>query len=351
MSAPKTPLVQTLILAVLTLNLVGIVLLILQGRTRTQPAPATVEAPAEVIAETSFEVAPPAAKPAPAMVSRRTNAVLQPNPAGTAPGWNATMPLPPAFETEAAWHEPPAASAPRAQTFFLPGSLAGTPFAGSSAIAGQVWISGTLPPEVSMRATDPVCGQLNSNGVVTSRHFVVTDDGRLANVFVYIKEGLENARFAAPTNGPVLDNRNCQFEPYILGVQVGQPLALRNSDSTLHNVHFVPRLNRELNLGLPTLGQRVVRAFDKPEILLRVKCDVHPWMFAFVNVVPHPFHAVTEADGSFRFPPGLPPGVYTVAAVHPKAGELTQQISVGADEAGLIKFYYRYENPPQQAAR
>src|SRR5262249_32821388 len=204
------------------------------------------------------------------------------------------------------------------------GTTTGSNSKGATQIFGRVWISGTLPPEISLTATDPVCGRLQ-NGPVTSRHYVVTPDGRLADVFVYIKRGLEGYQFPVSTNVPVLDNIKCLFEPYVLGVQVGQKFAIKNSDPTLHNAHATARSNREFNVALAANGPPTTRSFATPEVLVRIKCNVHPWMFAYLGVVAHPFFAVTDKDGVFVLPPNLPSGTYTLAAYHPKAGEQTKE--------------------------
>jgi hypothetical protein len=188
--------------------------------------------------------------------------------------------------------------------------------------------------------TDPVCGRLQA-GRVTTRHYVVTPDGRLADVLVYIKRGLEGYQFPPSTNAPILDNTNCLFEPYVIGVQVGQKFAVKNSDPTLHNVHAQARLNREFNIALATSSRAMTRTFTAPEVLVRIQCDLHPWMFAYVGVVAHPFFAVTDKDGVFVLPSNLPPGTYTLAAYHPKAGEQTKDITVSAGEVKTVEFQYQ----------
>jgi plastocyanin len=210
--------------------------------------------------------------------------------------------------------------------------------AGGSQIFGHVSLFGAPPPELPIQL-DAVCGR-SQPSPLTTRHYVVNDEGRLANVFVYLKDGLQNLRFAVATNTPVLDNVGCLFEPYVLGVQVGQKFKIRNSDPTLHNAHATPRLNREFNSTLPSKGQMVERSFSVPEVLVRVRCDVHPWMFAYIGVVAHPFFAVTDDDGAFSFPPGIPPGRYSVAAVHPKAGEVLQQVTLSAVERKALEFTF-----------
>ena len=168
------------------------------------------------------------------------------------------------------------------------------------------------------------------------------DGGALANVFVYIKEGAKASE--ATGEGPVLDQVGCQYQPYVLGVQTGQKIKIRNSDATLHNVHATPKLNKEFNFAQVTKGQINERAFEKSEVMVRMKCDVHPWMFAYVGVVDHPYFAVTGADGSFKLS-GVPAGKYTVEAFHMKAGSATKEITVGADGNVTADFTFEYKAP------
>jgi hypothetical protein len=205
-------------------------------------------------------------------------------------------------------------------------------------VSGRILLSGTPPAEIPIMM-DATCGRLQS-GPVTTRHYVVNSEGALVNVFVYIKQGLERARFATPKDTPVIDNINCMFEPYVMGVQTGQKFLVRNDDSTLHNFHITARVNRERNIALAFKGQTSGIFLDKPEVLVRVKCDVHPWMFAYIGAVSHPFYAVSDTNGVFKLPPGLPEGNYTLAAYHQKAGELTKEITVRQGEKQHLDFQF-----------
>jgi len=210
---------------------------------------------------------------------------------------------------------------------------------GGASIVGRVTLRGTPPPETPI-TLDPMCARLNPAPIAT-RHYAVGTDGGLANVFVYIKAGVQPSK--APQVGkPLLDNVNCQFEPYVLGVRAGQPFQIRNSDSMLHNVHAMPKNagNREFNIGLPIAGMTQQKIFDKPEVLVQIKCDVHPWMFAYLGVVDHPWFAVTDSNGNFALPSGLPPGDYTIATVHRKLGEEEMQIPVTRNGPLPINFTF-----------
>jgi len=183
-------------------------------------------------------------------------------------------------------------------------------------ISGKVTLKGTPKPEVTIPLS-PECGKINPNPVST-RHYVVAKDGGLANVFVYIKD----AKKAAPAGeATVLDQVGCMYEPYVMGVVAGQKFKIRNSDPLMHNVHATPKNNtkEEFNFGQVVKGQVNEKSFSTPEVLVRMKCDVHAWMFAYVGVCDHPYFAVTDKDGNFKInTAGLPDGKYTVEAFHQK---------------------------------
>ena len=215
------------------------------------------------------------------------------------------------------------------------------PASQSGEIAGTVWLRGTPPPEVPIQM-DRDCARLQTNAP-TTRHFVVTPDGRLANVFVYVKSGLPRTRFEPPPEAAMLDARNCFFEPYVQGVMTGQKIRFRNSDPFMDNIHAIPSPgseNREFDIGLPIQGGVAERSFPRPEIFVKIKCDVHPWMFAYIAVVEHPYFTVTDKEGNFQLPFRLPHGTYTLAAKHLKAGELTQKISVRQDAQQQVSFVF-----------
>jgi len=195
-------------------------------------------------------------------------------------------------------------------------------------ISGKVTLKGTPPPEKTI-AFDDVCGKLHS-GEVTTRHYLVGKDGGLANVFVYLKAGPAGKTYTPPEDGPVLDQVNCLYEPYVMGVMTNQKFKIRNSDSFMHNVHAIPKVagNKEFNVGQPIKDQVSEKSFPSREVLVRFKCDVHAWMFAYVGVMDHPYFAVTDKEGTFKLPADLPAGTYTVTAFHLKAGEATQEVTV-----------------------
>lgn len=183
-------------------------------------------------------------------------------------------------------------------------------------ITGKVTLKGTPPAEIPIKF-DQTCGAFHSEPVTTHRYQVAADGG-LANVFVYISKGTEGKKFDALTTPVQLDQKNCMYQPYIIGVMVNQPIQIKNEDPVLHNVHALPKKNDEFNFAQPLQGQTDERKFSNPEVLIKVKCDVHDWMLAYVGVVDNPYFAITDKDGKFTIK-NVPAGDYTLTAYHLKA--------------------------------
>jgi hypothetical protein len=198
-------------------------------------------------------------------------------------------------------------------------------------ITGKITLKGTPKPELEIPLT-PSCGKLNPNKV-TTRHYVVGKDGGLANVFVYLKD----AKAAPATaDSPTLDQKGCMYDPYVLGVVTGQKFKIKNSDPELHNVHATPKVNKEFNFGQPIKDQVSERSFDQAEVLVRMKCDVHPWMFAYIGVVDHPYFAISDKDGNFKIS-GVPDGKYTIVAYHLKTHGANAGVTQMIDVKGSAK--------------
>jgi plastocyanin len=206
-------------------------------------------------------------------------------------------------------------------------------------VAGKVSFEGTAPAPAAVRMdSDPNCKPQGSGGVDES--VVVGTDGALQNVFVYVKDGLGNLRFPVPTTPAILDQRGCVYTPHVVGVQLGQPLEIVNSDPTLHNVHAIPAANQEFNTGQPIQGMKTAHTFSTKEVMVPFKCDVHGWMRAYVGVLDHPYFAVTGPDGTFSLA-GLPPGTYTVEAWHETLGTQTQTVTIGEKESKDVAFSFK----------
>ena len=168
---------------------------------------------------------------------------------------------------------------------------------------------------------------------------MVSGDGSLQNVFVYVKDGLGALKFPVPATPLVLDQKGCQYRPHVFGVQAGQPIEILNSDATLHNIHAWPQANQEFNVGQALQGMKDTHVFTTQEVMVPFRCDVHRWMNSFVGVVAHPFFAVTGADGAFQLK-GLPPGTYTLEAWHEKFGTKTASVTIGAKESKDVAFTF-----------
>lgn len=208
----------------------------------------------------------------------------------------------------------------------------------SGTIAGTVKFSKKAPPPVEIdMAQDPVCGLAPTN---MSEQFVA-HDGKLANVFVYIKSGLGNQQYVAPQKPAVLDQKGCRYVPHVIGVMVGQPVEFTNSDATMHNVHMMPQVggNQSVDISQPPKGGTTSRVFAKPELMIPVRCNNHPWMQAFINVSDNPFFAVTDENGHFEVK-GLPPGTYTLGFVHETLGEKDVTVMVTGKQTTTQNFEF-----------
>ena len=173
---------------------------------------------------------------------------------------------------------------------------------------------------------DPKCKVAHPDGI-TPDEVIVNSNGTLKNVFVYVKEGLAGKTFESPKTPVAFDQHGCQYNPKVFGIQVNQPLEILNSDDTLHNVHALPANSAQFNLGMPIKGMKMKKTFTKPEVMVKIKCEVHPWMRAYAGVVDNPFYGVTGDDGSVQLK-DLPAGEYTIETWHEKYGTKTQKVTV-----------------------
>lgn len=231
-------------------------------------------------------------------------------------------------------------TAPTAKTF--------TPSGNEGTITGSAAFTGTPPaPKKIDTSADAACTAKSPN--LTTEDIVVKD-GKLANVFVYVKEGttatgekIADLAFATPAEAGVLDQNGCHYRPHVLGLQTNQKIKITNSDPTQHNVHPTPKNNPEWNQTQANGAAPIERSFTRAEVLIPVKCNQHPWMKAYIGVLKHPFFAITAEDGSFTIK-GVPPGQYTVAAWHEKGGpsgtEKTMQVTVPAKGSAKADFSF-----------
>lgn len=203
-------------------------------------------------------------------------------------------------------------------------------FASAADITGKITLKGTPPAEkkITPLMADAQCSKLHTS-VPETRFYVVGPQAGLADVVVSL-DGITGKSTGASAKPEVLDQKGCEYIPSIFALQTGQKLNVKNSDPMMHNVHVTPdgkSGNEEKNLAQLAKGPDIVLSFPKAEEFLRFKCDVHPWMFAWVSVFDHPYFDVSEKDGTFKIA-NVPPGKYTLKANHRKAGVVTQEIEV-----------------------
>lgn len=226
--------------------------------------------------------------------------------------------------------EPP----PRAHNYFkIDPATAGN-------VQGSVRFEGKAPApkRISMDAEED-CEKLHTSPVF-DQQVVTGRKGHLANVFVYIKSGLEGKEFAPLKQAVILDQKGCQYIPRVIALQTGQTLTIRNSDPVSHNIHPMPRNNRDWNQQQPPQAADLQRRFARPEVMIPVKCNVHAWMKSYIGVLEHPYFAVTGQDGGFAFN-AIPPGAYILAAWHEVFGESTQTLTIRAGETAKPTFIFR----------
>jgi hypothetical protein len=199
----------------------------------------------------------------------------------------------------------------------------------TATVSGKITFEGTPPaPQRIQMNADPYCAQ-NATPETSTSEEVRVSDGGLENVIIYVRNAPAGS-FAAPAQPVVLDQKGCHYTPHVFTLMAGQPLQVRNSDMTLHNVHVWAMTNTPVNIGQAVQGMTNNIALDKAEMPVPIRCDVHRWMNSFAGVFTHPFHTVSGAGGAYSLK--LPPGSYEVVAWHEKYGEKTQMVQVGANE-------------------
>ncbi len=208
-------------------------------------------------------------------------------------------------------------------------------------ITGKVSFQGSKPKLARiMMDQDPVCVQKHGGQPVFAEDGMVNSNGTLPNVFVYVKSGAEKYTFATPGTPVELDQDGCMYKPHVLGVMVGQTLSILTKDATTHNIHPMPKDNREWNMSQAPNAAPLEQKFSRPEIMIPVKCNQHPWMRAYIGVTKNPFYAVTGSDGTFTIT-GLPPGDYTIEAWTATFGTQEQKVAVGPKESKALDFTFK----------
>ncbi len=206
-------------------------------------------------------------------------------------------------------------------------------------LTGTIKYEGDVPKfnEIKMDA-DPICVTHHTTPVYPQT-LVLGDGNTMANVFVYVKNGLAKKDYPAPSEPLVIDQKGCQYTPHVAGVMVGQTVKILNPDGTLHNVHALCKTNQEFNLAMPKFRAETTKVFDKEEFMFPIKCDVHPWMNGWISVMSHPFFSTTPTDGKFKIE-NLPAGTYEIEAWHEKLGTQKSSVTVTGDESKEINFTF-----------
>jgi plastocyanin len=200
----------------------------------------------------------------------------------------------------------------------------------ASSITGTITFAGKAPTlkPLAMDA-DPACAKKHSAPVPNER-LTLGNGNTMGNIMVWVSKGLPSGKtWPTPKSPVVLDQKGCQYQPHVMGIMVGQPYKILNSDGILHNVHTLPKINRSFNKPMPPTLKEVTTTFDKEEAVFHTKCDVHPWMSAYVAVFTHPFFSVTSTDGKYTIS-GLDPGTYVITAWQERLGTQTASVTVAA---------------------
>jgi len=220
-------------------------------------------------------------------------------------------------------------------------ALVGATAAGQSTtgtIKGHIVLTGKAPGNPIIRmGVDPKCSALNAGHRVIQESAMVTADGSVANVFVRLDGTFPKT--AVPADPIVIDQRACFYRPRVIGMRVGQPLQIRNDDDLLHNVHSSSAVGNSFNVGQPKAGIVFTFTPRADEVMLRLGCDVHRWMTAYVGIVSHPFFSVSGPDGTFAIAK-VPAGTYTIKIWHERFGEMTKKVTVKPGATSTIDFAY-----------
>lgn len=220
---------------------------------------------------------------------------------------------------------------------------AGFGFAGS--VTGTIKYEGAVPKLRPLKMdADPGCAKKHTSPV-KSELLVLGEGNTMANIFVQVTGGLPAKDYPTPSEPVVIDQEGCRYIPHVLGVMVGQPLKILNSDGLLHNIHALPKVNQGFNQAMPASVKEMTKTFSKKEPMFKIKCDVHPWMGAWIAVMDHPYFAVTGKDGKFEID-GLPAGTYEVEAWHEKLGKKSATVTISGDEAQTADFTF---SPPKRS--
>ena len=213
--------------------------------------------------------------------------------------------------------------------------------ANGATVTGKVAFAGEKPKLATLdMSANPACERAHKGSPQKSEEAIINDNGTLKYVFVWVKSGLPDKQWAVPTTPVSLDQNGCMYKPHMIGIMTGQNIEVKNSDPTNHNIHPQPTVNQEWNESQSPGSEAKMKTFARQEVMIPVKCNVHPWMRSYIGVVGHPFFAVTGDDGTFTIK-GLPPGTYTIQSWHEKYGPMEQTVTVAPKESKTVDFSYK----------
>jgi plastocyanin len=211
-----------------------------------------------------------------------------------------------------------------------------------ASLRGHVHLTGPAPENDALRmAADPMCRRATEGKRILDDAVMVASDGALANVLIQLVG--EFPETPVPNEPASIDQRACVYRPRVMAMRVGQALQIRNSDDGLHNVHGVSTERDSFNVGQP-LPNMVNTVHPRDAGMLRLKCDVHPWMVAFVGVVNHPYFAVTDGSGAFLLR-DVPTGTYVLRAWHERFGTVRSDVRIEPDQEATVDLTYAAEAP------
>jgi hypothetical protein len=218
------------------------------------------------------------------------------------------------------------------------------PTGNEGTVTGTIAFTGAAPaPQPIDMNADATCASKNPNAVAET---AVIKDGKLQNVFVYIKDGttsdgkkITGFSFPTPSDPVKLDQNGCHYVPHVMGIQTNQKFVVTNSDATSHNVNVQGKSNASWNNVQSPNAPPIEQKFARQEVIIPIKCNQHPWMKSYIGVLSHPFFAISAADGTFTIK-GLPPGKYTLVAWHERFGEKTLEINLAAKGSATADFSY-----------
>lgn len=214
----------------------------------------------------------------------------------------------------------------------------------AGSIRGIVQLEGAPPKMKSINmAAVPNCAKQHATPPVTEA-VVPGNNGTLENVVVYLRGDFSEYSFDAAKSPVIIDQHGCLYKPHVVALMTGQSLEVTNSDQATHNVNAAPKTNRRWNESQAPGAAPINQSFARAEIGIPLKCNVHPWMKAYVAVFSNPYFQVTGEDGSFKIS-GVPPGRYTLAAWHELYGTSRQTVTLGSGEEKSVSISFKATSP------